>query len=261
MILKGKVAIITGSTSGIGLGIAESFASQGMDIMLNGFGDSAAIKQEQERLRDLHHVRVLYSPADMSKSEQIRQMVAEAESQLGSVDVLVNNAGIQHVQPIDEFDDAKWDAIMAINLSSNFHGIKAVAHGMKKRGWGRVINVASVHGLVASPYKSAYVAAKHGVMGLTKAAALDLAPYGITVNAICPGYVDTPLVRKQIPQQAKEHGISEEEVIEKILLKNHFIKKFVTVEDLAAMAVFLCSDAAKTITGQAMTMDGGWTSH
>ncbi len=259
--LKGKSAIITGSTSGIGLGIAEAFAKEGINVMINGFGDAADIEKERSNLEKKYKVKALYSGADMSKPEQIRQMVEEAEKGFGAVDILVNNAGIQNVQPIDEFDDKKWDAIIAINLSSNFHTIKAVAKGMKKRKWGRIINVASVHGLVASPYKSAYVTSKHGAIGLTKAAALDLAPDGITVNAICPGYVDTPLVRKQIPQQAKEHGISEEEVIEKVLLKNHFIKKFVEVSDLAALALFLCSDAADAMTGQALTMDGGWTAH
>ena len=259
--LKGKSAIITGSTSGIGFGIATALAREGVNVMINGFGDAAAIEQEQKNLRDKYGVKVLYSAADMSKPDQIRAMVKEAEKGFGAVDIMVNNAGIQNVQPIDEFDDAKWDAIIAINLSSNFHSIKAVVPGMKKRGWGRIINISSVHGLVASPFKSGYISSKHGVVGLTKAAALDLAPFGITVNAICPGYVDTPLVRKQIPDQAKANGISESEVIEKILLKEHAIKKFVEVEDLAALAVFLCGDATKAMTGQAVPMDGGWSVH
>lgn len=259
--LKGKSAIITGSTSGIGLGIAQALAKEGVNVTINGFGDAAEIEKTRKSIETEFGVKAFYSGADMSKPEQVRQMVADGHANMGAVDILVNNAGIQHVQAIDEFDDAKWDAILAINLSSNFHAIKAAAKGMKAKGWGRIINVASVHGLVASPYKSAYISAKHGAIGLTKAAALDLAEFGITVNAICPGYVDTPLVRKQIPQQAKEHGISEEEVIQKVMLKNHFVKKFVEVSDLAAMAVFLCSDHAQTITGQAMTMDGGWTAH
>jgi 3-hydroxybutyrate dehydrogenase len=259
--LKGKSAIITGSTSGIGLGIAQALAKEGVNVTINGFGDAAEIEKTRHGIEAEFGVKVFYSGADMSKPEQVRQMVADGQATMGAVDILVNNAGIQHVQAIDDFDDAKWDAILAINLSSNFHAIKAAAKGMKTSGWGRIINVASVHGLVASPFKSAYIAAKHGAIGLTKAAALDLAEFGITVNAICPGYVDTPLVRKQIPQQAKEHGISEEEVIQKVMLKNHFVKKFVEVADLAAMAVFLCSDHGQTITGQAMVMDGGWTAH
>lgn len=259
--LKGKSAIVTGSTSGIGLGIAEALAKEGVNVTINGFGDAAEIEKTRSSIETKYGVKAFYSGADMSKPEAVRQMIADGEANMGAVDILVNNAGIQNVQPIDEFDDTKWDAIIAINLSSNFHAIKAAAKGMKARGWGRIINVASVHGLVASPFKSAYVTSKHGAIGLTKGAALDLAEFGITVNAICPGYVDTPLVRKQIPQQAKEHGISEEEVIEKVLLKNHFIKKFVEVSDLAAMAVFLCSDHAQTITGQAMVMDGGWVAH
>lgn len=257
--LKNKVAVITGSTSGIGLGIAKALAQEGAHIMLNGLGDIAEIEKIRKTLQKTSKSKIRYSPADMRKPKEIRAMMKEAEAQLGTVDIVVNNAGIQNVQPIDTFDDGKWDDIMAINLSSQFHTIKAAAPGMKKKGWGRVIAIASVHGLVASPFKSAYIASKHGVVGLTKAVALDLAPYGITANAICPGYVDTPLVRKQIPQQAKEHGIPEKEVIEKILLKNHAIKQFVGIDDIAAMVLFLCSDAAKTMTGQAIGMDGGWT--
>ncbi|MEY3197413.1 MAG: hypothetical protein RLZZ59_784 [Pseudomonadota bacterium] len=259
--LKGKVAIVTGSTSGIGLGIAHAFGKEGVNLTINGFGDLDSINAEKKLLEDQYGIKVLYSPADMTKPSEIRKMVEETENTFGSVDILVNNAGIQNVQPIDEFDDEKWDAIIAINLSSNFHTIKASSHGMKKRKWGRVINISSVHGLIASPFKSAYIAAKHGVVGLTKAASLDLAEFGITVNAICPGYVDTPLVRKQIPSQAKEHGISESEVIDKVLLKEHFIKQFITIDDIASMVLFLCSDSGKTITGQALAIDGGWSVH
>lgn len=259
--LKGKSAIVTGCTSGIGLGIATELAKNGVNIMINGFGDAMTIDNQKKLFHDKYGVEVLYSDADMSKPDEIRLMVQTAQESFGSVDIMVNNAGIQNVQSIDEFDDSKWDAIIAINLSSNFHTIKAVAPGMKKRGWGRIINISSVHGLVASPFKSAYIASKHGVVGLTKAAALDLASFGITVNAVCPGYVDTPLVRKQIPDQARTNNISENEVIEKILLKEHAIKKFVDIADIAALTLFLCGDSAKTITGQALPIDAGWSVH
>lgn len=257
--LKGKTVIVTGSTSGIGLGILKEFAAQGANVVMNGFGDADAIEKERAAIESGCGVAAIYNGADMTKPEEIAAMVNDAAKQFGSVDVIVNNAGIQHVEAIDNFPEAKWDAIMAINLSSAFHMIKAASKHMKKSGWGRVINIASVHGLVASKYKAAYIAAKHGIVGLSKASALDLAEFGITVNAICPGYVDTPLVRKQIPQQAKENNISEDEVIDKILLKNHAVKEFVKVEDIAALAVFLCSDAARTITGQALPIDAGWT--
>ncbi|MCS5711589.1 3-hydroxybutyrate dehydrogenase [Candidatus Berkiella aquae] len=261
MVLKSKSAIITGSTSGIGLGIAHALAKEGVNVVINGFGQRDEIEDERLELEKTYQVKAIYSQADISKPQEIREMVKTAEKAFDVVDILVNNAGIQHVQPIDEFPDEKWDAIMAINLSSNFHAIKACVPGMKKRKWGRIINVSSVHGVIASPYKAAYVSAKHGVVGLTKVAALDLAPFGITANAICPGYVDTPLVRKQIPAQAKEYKISESEVIEKVLLKDQFIKEFVNVQDLGAMTVFLCSDAARMLTGQALCIDGGWTAH
>lgn len=257
--LKGKSAIVTGSTSGIGHGIAEAFAAQGANVTLNGFGNAEEIEALRKALETKYGVKAIYSAADMSKPEQIRQMVKETASAFGGVDVLVNNAGIQFVAPIDEFPEEKWDAILAINLSSAFHATKAAAPYMKAKKWGRIINVASVHGLVASAFKSAYVAAKHGVLGLTKVTALDFAEFGITCNAICPGYVNTPLVQKQIPDQAKTHGISEAEVVSKIMLKNHAIKRFVEVEELAALAVFLCSDAAATMTGIPLPMDGGWT--
>ena len=258
MTLKGKTALITGSTSGIGLELAQHFAAQGANIVMNGFGDAAQIEQDRQALES-HGIRALYSGADMTKPKQIEQMASEALAEFGTVDILVNNAGIQHVQPIDEFPPEKWDAILAINLSSSFHTIRTLAPAMKDKGWGRIINIASVHGLVASAYKSAYVAAKHGMIGLTKVAALDLAEHGITANAICPGYVKTPLVEKQIPEQAAAHGISEEEVTKKVFLKNHAIKDFVKVEEIAGLAEFLCSDAAATMTGIALPVDGGWS--
>ncbi len=254
-----KTVLVTGSTSGIGLGVLQAFGAQGCNLVMNGFRDQSEIKDLQEDIMRRCGVEMIYSGADMRKPEEIRGMMQAAEKAFGGVDILVNNAGIQNVQPIDEFSDEKWDDIIAVNLSSAFHTIKAAAPAMKKKGWGRVINIASVHGLVASKFKSAYVAAKHGMVGLTKAAALDLAEFGITVNAICPGYVDTPLVRGQIPQQMKEHNLSEKEVIEKVMLKNHAVKQFVEVGDLAALAVFLSSDAAVAMTGQALAMDGGWT--
>ena len=257
--LRGKTAVITGSTSGIGEGIAKGLADSGANVVLNGFGDAAQIEALRASIEHMYGVKAIYSGADMSKPEEIRAMMALAMDTFGSVDILVNNAGIQNVQPIDEFDDAKWDAILAINLSSAFHTTKAAAKSMKAKGWGRVINIASVHGLVASEFKSAYVAAKHGVVGLTKVTALDLAPFGVTANAICPGYVNTPLVQKQIPEQAKTHGISEEEVVNKIMLAKHAIKQFVEVEDIAAMVIYLCSDAARTLTGVALPLDGGWS--
>gem|GEM_PF-37371 len=258
MTLKGKAAIVTGSTSGIGLGVAEALAREGANVMLNGFGNFNEIEAERKRLADTYNVDVDYNGADMSEPSEIRAMVRDAELRWGAIDILVNNAGIQHVEPIDTFDDGKWDAIIAINMSSNFHSIKAASKKMKAKGWGRIINIASVHGLVASEYKAAYVTAKHGVVGMTKVAALDLAPHGITANAICPGYVNTPLVQAQIPDQAKTHGITEEEVIEQVLLKKTAIKQFVEIEDIAAQVLYLCSDAARCVTGSAISIDGGW---
>jgi len=259
--LDGKVAIVTGSTSGIGLGIAEAFAGAGAGVVLNGFGDAAAIEATRSGVASRHGVKVTYSGADMSKPAAIAGMVADAIRDHGKVDILVNNAGIQFVAPIDEFPEAKWDAILAINLSSTFHATKAVLPGMKQRKWGRIINVASAHGLVASAFKSAYVAAKHGVVGLTKVTAMETAEDGITCNAICPGYVWTPLVQKQIPEQAKAHGMSEEEVVRKVLLANQPNKRFATVEEMGALAVFLCSQGAASMTGAALPVDGGWTAH
>lgn len=258
---SGKTALVTGSTSGIGLGIAEAFGAAGANLIINGFGASAEIERLRDDLARRHGVQVLYDGADMSRPEQIEAMVRRGIDAFGAIDILVNNAGIQHVAPVDEFPLAKWDAILAINLSSNFHAIRAALPAMKARGWGRVINVASAHALVASPYKAAYVAAKHGVAGLTKTVALEVAEQSITVNAICPGYVLTPLVRKQIPDTARARGISEDEVIKNVLLAAQPTKKFVTVEEVAAFATFLASDAAASITGAVLPIEGGWTAH
>jgi len=257
--MKGKTAIVTGSTSGIGLGIATSLAQAGANVMLNGFGDAAEIEQTRAGLEKASGAKVLYNGADMTKPDEIDALIAETRKAFGSVDIVVNNAGIQHVSPVEEFPTAKWDAIIAINLSSAFHMIHGTVGEMKKAGWGRIINLASAHGLVASPFKSAYVAAKHGMLGLTKTVALETATSGITCNAICPGYVLTPLVEKQIPDTAKARGISEDDVINNVMLAGQPTKKFVTTEELGAFAVFLCSDAAASITGSALPMDGGWT--
>ena len=254
-----KNAIVTGSTSGIGLGIVEALAADGMNVMINGFGKAEEIERTRSDLASSHGVEALFSGADMTKPDEIRSMVEQAEEHLGGVDVLVNNAGIQHVSPIEEFPPEKWDAIIAINLSSSFHTIRAALPGMKSRKWGRIINLASAHGLVASPFKSAYVSAKHGLLGLTKTVALEAAEHGITVNAICPGYVKTPLVEKQIPDTAKARGMTEEEVIRDVLLAAQPTKKFVTTEQLGALTVFLCSEAGASINGAALPVDGGWT--
>lgn len=251
-------AVVTGSTSGIGLGIAAAFAAEGWNVMLNGFGDADEIEQTRAGLEAETGAKVLYNGADMTKPEEIRGLISEAESAFGKVDVLVNNAGIQHVSPVEDFPEGKWDAIIAINLTSAFHTTKAVFAGMKERGFGRIINVASAHGLVASPFKSAYVAAKHGIVGFTKTIALEGAEFGVTCNAICPGYVKTPLVEKQIPDTAKARGMTEEEVVKKVLLEAQPTKQFVTVEQVGALAVFLCSDGAAQITGAAHQIDGGW---
>ena len=256
--LNGKSAVVTGSTSGIGLGIARALAAQGCNVMLNGFGNTSEIKAMREQLEQEFDIKVLYSGADMSRPPEIQTMMSEAEHQMGGVDILVNNAGIQHVAPVDEFPLDKWDQIIAINLSSNFHTIRAALPGMKQRGWGRIINIASAHGLVASPFKSAYVAAKHGVLGLTKTVALETAMLPITCNAICPGYVLTPLVEKQIEDQARAHGIPRAEVIDKIMLERQPSKAFVKIDDVATLTLFLCTDAAASITGTSMSIDGGW---
>ena len=257
--LAGKTAIITGSTSGIGLGIAQAFAEAGMHVMLNGLGDKAEIEKTRMDLEESCHIKTAYSAADMSKPADIAGMVEDARRLLGKVDVLVNNAGIQHVEAIETFPIAKWDAIIAIDLSSAFHAMRAVVPEMKARRWGRIINIASAHGLVASPFKSAYVAAKHGLLGLTKTVALETAEHGITVNAICPGYVLTPLVRKQIPETAKARGISEEQVVRDVLLHAQPTRRFVTTEQVGALALFLCSDSATSMTGTALPIEGGWT--
>ncbi|MCA8889023.1 MAG: 3-hydroxybutyrate dehydrogenase [Parvularculaceae bacterium] len=257
MSLKDKVAVITGSTSGIGLAIAEGLAKAGAHVVLNGLGSEADIKAAVARVAT-HGTRVSYDPANMLRHNQIADMIEKAESELGSVDILVNNAGIQHVAPIEDFPVAKLDAIIAINLVSSFHTIKAVFAGMKKRGRGRIINIASAHGLVASPFKSAYVAAKHGIVGLTKTIALEGAEHGVTCNAICPGYVKTPLVEGQIADTAKARGMSEEDVVKKVMLDAQPTKEFITVEQIGALAVFLCSDDAAQITGAAHQIDGGW---
>lgn len=256
--LQGKSAIITGSTSGIGLAVAQHLARSGANVMLNGFGDPAEIEKIRADLAAEAGVQVGYSSADMTKPEQIEAMVKDAAERFGSVDILVNNAGIQHVAPIDEFPLAKWDAIIAINLSSAFHTIRLCLPYMKSQGWGRIINLASAHALVASPYKSAYVAAKHGMLGLTKTVALEVAQQGITCNAICPGYVLTPLVEGQIDDTAKARNIPRDAVIRDVMLGNQPTKAFVKTDEIGALAVFLCSDAAASITGAPLPIDGGW---
>ena len=256
--LKGKTALVTGSTSGIGLGIAESFAAEGCNIVINGFGDQGEIDAIVARFKADYGVQAHYNGADMTKPEEIRAMVSDAEGKYGSLDILVNNAGIQHVASIEDFPEAKWDAIIAINMASNFHSIKAALPGMKAKGWGRIINIASAHGLVASANKSAYVTAKHGVVGLTKVVALENANEGVTCNAICPGWVLTPLVEKQIHAKAEAAGKSYEDAKNDLLGEKQPKLDFTKVEQLGAMAVFLASDAGSNITGVAYNMDGGW---
>ena len=257
--LKGKTALVTGSTSGIGAGIAENFARAGANIVLNGLGRADDIEALRARLERENGVKVRFDGADMTRPDAIEAMMKKAVAEFGAVDVLVNNAGIQHVAPIDEFPVEKWNAIIAINLVASFHTVRLALPGMKQRKWGRVINIASAHALVASPFKSAYVAAKHGVAGLTKTVALEVAQQGITVNAICPGYVRTPLVEKQIPDTAKARGITEEQVVKDVLLAAQPTKQFVTVEQVAALARYLASDEAASITGAILSVDGGWT--
>jgi 3-hydroxybutyrate dehydrogenase len=259
--LEGRVSLVTGSTSGIGLGIARALATAGSAMMLNGFGNPEDIAEVQAKIISEFGVKVRYSPADMSKAPSIADMIATALDTFGRLDVLVNNAGIQHVAPLEQFPVEKWDTILAINLSSAFHTIRAVLPSMRKNRYGRIINIASAHGLVASPYKAAYVAAKHGIVGLTKVVALETAEANITCNAICPGYVYTPLVEAQIEGQAKSHGIPREQVIRDVLLAQQPNKRFATVEELGALSVFLASDAAASITGTALPVDGGWTAH
>jgi 3-hydroxybutyrate dehydrogenase len=256
--LKGRVALVTGSTSGIGLGIARALAGQGADIMLNGFGEPHAIAALVREIADQHGVRVLYHPADMSKATDIEDMIRDTEARLGRIDVLVNNAGIQHVAPVESFPVDRWDAIIAINLSSAFHTIRCTLPGMKKRGFGRIINIASVHGLVASAYKTAYVAAKHGVVGLTKSVALETAQTPVTCNAICPGWVLTAIVQKQVDARAQSSQLSQEEAKRGLLIEKQPSGEFVTPEQLGELALFLCSDAASQVRGAAWNMDGGW---
>ena len=259
MSLQSKTALVTGSTSGIGLAIAKAMAGAGANVVLNGFGKPDAIEAARSGIESEFGVKAHYSGADMTKPEEIAAMVAQAEQAFGAVDILVNNAGIQFVSAIDEFPLEKWDQIIAINLSSAFHTMRAAIPGMKKKGWGRIINTASAHSLVASPYKSAYVAAKHGIAGLTKTAALELATHKITVNCISPGYVWTPLVEAQIPDTMKARGLTKDQVIDEVLLKAQPTKEFVTVEQVGALAAFLCTDAASQITGANLPVDGGWT--
>jgi 3-hydroxybutyrate dehydrogenase len=259
MFLKGKTALITGSTSGIGLAYAKALAAEGVAVMINGFGDAAAIEAERHALEAASGAKAAYSPADMTKPDQIAAMVKACADQLGGPDILINNAGIQHVAPIEEFPIDKWDAIIAINLNSAFHTIRAAVPGMKAKQWGRIINTASAHSLVASPFKSAYVTAKHGLAGLTKTVALELATFGVTANCISPGYVWTPLVENQIPDTMKARGMTREQVMNDVLLAGQPSKKFVTAEQVAALAVWLCRDEASAVTGANLSMDGGWT--
>ncbi len=258
-LLAGRTAVITGSTSGIGLGIARAFAAAGSNVVLNGFGNPGNVESLRAALAADCGVQVHYATADMTSPEQIATMISDAVKNFGVVDILVNNAGIQHVAPVDEFPIAQWDAVVAINLSSVFHATRAALPGMKTQKWGRVVNIASAHGLVASPYKSAYVAAKHGVVGFTKSCALEVAEQGITVNAICPGYVLTPLLEQQIDDQARVHGIARENVIRDVILAPQPNKRLADVSEVASLALYLASDAANGITGAALSIDGGWT--
>ncbi|WP_307349826.1 3-hydroxybutyrate dehydrogenase [Caulobacter ginsengisoli] len=259
--LEGRVALVTGSTSGIGLGVATELARQGAALVLNGLGDPDEIEQIRLDLARDHQVEATYSDADLRDPEAIRQMMAMAHDAIGPVDILVNNAGIQHVAPIEDFPVARWDAIIAINLTSAFHTIRAVLPRMKAEGYGRIINIASAHGLVGSPFKSAYVAAKHGVVGLTKVVALEAAESGVTCNAICPGYVWTPLVEQQIDDQAKAFKITPEQVIKDVLLKAQPNKRFATVEEIGMLTAYLCGPGGASITGAALPVDGAWTAH
>jgi 3-hydroxybutyrate dehydrogenase len=259
MSLAKRHAVVTGSTSGIGLAIARALAKEGADVMINGFGDAQAIEAERAGIEKEFGVRAFYNGADMSKGPEVEAMIADAEAKMGTVDILVNNAGIQFVSPIEDFPPEKWDAIIAINLSSAFRTIRAAVPGMKAQKWGRIINTASAHSLVASPFKSAYVAAKHGLAGLTKTVALELATFGVTANCISPGYVWTPLVENQIPDTMKARHITREQVINDVILAAQPTKQFVTVDQVASLAVYLCSDAAAQITGANLSIDGGWT--
>ena len=257
--LHGQVAIVTGSTSGIGHAMADALAAQGVNIVLNGLGEMNAIEKTRAELAEKHGVEVLYNGADMTKPGQIAEMVAAAKAEFGELDILVNNAGVQHVAPIEDFPAEQWDLIIAINLSSAFHATKAAIPIMKAQGRGRIVNIASAHGLVASPFKAAYVAAKHGILGLTKTAALELATFGVTCNAICPGFVKTPLVEAQIVDQAKARGISEEAVMKDVILAAQPTKQFVTFDQLNGLLLYLVSDAGASANGSAFSIDGGWT--
>lgn len=259
MFLKGKTAIVTGSTSGIGLAYAKALAAEGASVVINGFGDADAIEKERAALEATSGAKALYDPADMTKPDQIAAMVSRAHDELGGPDIVINNAGIQHVSKIEDFPIDKWDAIIAINLTSAFHVIRAAVPFMKERKWGRIISTASAHSKVASPNKAAYVAAKHGIAGLTKTVALETATFGITVNAISPGYVWTPLVEKQIPDTMSTRGLTRDQVINDVLLEAQPTKEFVTAEQVAAFALFLCRDEAAQITGANLSIDGGWT--
>jgi 3-hydroxybutyrate dehydrogenase len=259
--LKGRKAVITGSTSGIGLAFAEGLARMGCDVTLNGLGDRDEIETNRARIAEENGVDIRYDDADMTRPEEIRRLITDAEKAHGRIDILVNNAGIQKVGPIDEYDDATWDRIIAINLTSNYHTIKHAIPGMRERGFGRIVNVASAHGLVASPFKSAYNASKHGVIGLTKTVALEVAEDGITCNAICPGFTLTPLLEAQMKDNAKARNMSEEEVKAKLLNDAHATKEFVTYENLTGLLVYLCSNAGSGSTGYPYAVDGGWTAH
>lgn len=256
-----KTALITGSTSGIGLGIAEALAAKGMNIVLNGLESADEVEELLARLEGISGGKVIYSSANLMDPAAIRTLMDEAAAAFGGVDILVNNAGMQFVSPVEDFPDDKWEAIMSLNLSAAFYTSKGVVPYMKEQQWGRIINIASAHGLVASPFKSAYVAAKHGLLGLTKTLALELAEQGVTANAICPGYVWTPLVEKQVPATAKARGLTEEQVINDVMLAAQPNKQFATIEQIAALAVYLCSDDATGITGASLPVDGGWTAH
>lgn len=257
--LASRTALITGSTSGIGLAIAEALAAQGAHIVLNGFGEAEDIERLRAGLAARHGTTVRFDGADLTRADAIETLMRRTIAEFGAIDILVNNAGIQHVAPVDEFPPAKWDAILALNLTAAFHTTRLALPAMKARGWGRIVNIASAHALVASPYKSAYVAAKHGIAGLTKAVALEVATHGITVNALCPGYVLTPLVEKQIPDTARARGMTAEQVVRDVLLAAQPTKRFVAVDEVAGATVFLCSPAAASITGAVLPIDGGWT--
>ncbi|MEO6004838.1 MAG: 3-hydroxybutyrate dehydrogenase [Opitutus sp.] len=257
--LKGKCALVTGSTSGIGLGIARALAREGVNVMLHGLGDAREIERLRTDLERESGVVVRTHHADLSHAEEVTQLITDTESALGAIDILINNAGVQFVSPVEDFPPEQWTAIQSIVLTASFHAIRLTVPGMKRRGWGRIINLVSAHGLVASPFKSAYVAAKHGQIGLTKSVALELAETAVTCNAICPGYVRTPLVERQIESQAKAHHLSTEQVIRDVILAAQPTKRFIEVEEIAALAIFLCGDHARSITGAAIPIDGGWT--